>query len=85
MGFAGGSDVKESTCNVGDMGLIPELGRFPERRRHGNPLQYSFLENPHGQIRSDFSSIPLPALTEHIFDRIILKNIRWQADGQSLD
>ena len=36
-GFAGGSDDKESTCNVGDMGLIPELGRFPEGR-HGNPL-----------------------------------------------
>ena len=47
-GFAGGSDVKESTYNVGDMGLIPELGRVPEGR-HGNPLQYSCLENPHGQ------------------------------------
>lgn len=36
-------------------------------------------------VCSDFSTIPLPALTEHIFDRIILKNIRWQADGQNLD
>ena len=30
---------------VGDLGLIPELGRFP-REGNGNPLQYSFLENP---------------------------------------
>ena len=47
MGFPGGSDSKESTCNVGDLGSIPGLGRSPGRG-HGNPLQYSFLENPHG-------------------------------------
>ena len=39
---------KESACNVGDLGLIPGLGRFP-RGRQGNPLQHSWLENPHGQ------------------------------------
>ena len=48
MGFSGGSDSKESTCNVGDLGLIPGLGRSPEEG-NGNPLQYSCLENPHGQ------------------------------------
>ena len=32
MGFPGGLDGKESTCNVGDLGLIPELGRSPWRR-----------------------------------------------------
>ena len=39
---------KESTCNVGDTedsGLTPELGRSPGGE-HGNPLQYSCLENP---------------------------------------
>ena len=36
---------KESTCNAGDMGLIPGWGGFP-RGEHGNPLQYSCLENP---------------------------------------
>ena len=39
---------KESACNAGDtgdVGLIPRLRRFP-RGGHGNPLQYSFLENP---------------------------------------
>ena len=35
---------KESTCNAGDVGLIPGLGRFPEEG-NGNPLQYSCLEN----------------------------------------
>ena len=45
-GFPGGSDSKESSCNVGDLGLI--LGRSPGGG-HGNPLQYSCLEKPHGQ------------------------------------
>ena len=48
LGFPDGSDGKESTCNVGDLGSIPGLGRAP-RDRHGNPHQYSCLENPHGQ------------------------------------
>jgi len=48
LGFPGGSDGNESNCNVGDLGLIPELGRS-SGRGHGNPLQYSWLENPHGQ------------------------------------
>ena len=43
-----GSDGKESACNVEDMGSIPGLGRSPGGG-HGNPLQYSCLENPHGQ------------------------------------
>ena len=44
MGFPGGSDSKESTCNAGDPGSIPGLGRFPGEG-NGNPLQYSCLEN----------------------------------------
>ena len=47
-GFLGGSDGKESACNAGDLGSTPRLGRSP-RGEHGNPLQYSCLENPHGQ------------------------------------
>ena len=47
-GFPGGSDGKESTCNAGDLGLIPGLGRSPGEA-NGNPLQYSCLENVHGQ------------------------------------
>ena len=44
MGFLGGSDGKESACNERDPGWIPGLGRSPARG-HGNPLQYSCLEN----------------------------------------
>ena len=44
MGFPDGSDGKESTCNAGDPGSIPELGRSPGEWL-GNPLQYSCLEN----------------------------------------
>ena len=47
-GFSGGSDSKEFTCNVGNMDSIPRLGTSPERE-HGNPVQYSCLENSHGQ------------------------------------
>ena len=43
-GFPGGSDGKESTCNAGDLGLTPELGRSPGEGS-GYPLQYSGLEN----------------------------------------
>ena len=44
-GFPRGSDDKESACDAGDMGLIPGSGRSPGEG-HGNPLQYSGLENP---------------------------------------
>ena len=42
------SEGKESICSVGDLGSIPGLGRSPGGG-HLNPLQYSCLENPHGQ------------------------------------
>jgi len=55
-GFLGGLVGKESTCNVGDLGSIPGLGRSPEEGK-GYPLQYSGLENSmdcivHGIIKS---------------------------------
>ena len=40
-----GSDGKESACNAGDMGFIPESGRSPGEE-NGYPLQYSCLESP---------------------------------------
>ena len=45
MAFPGGSDGKESACNAGDLGSVPGSGRSPGEG-HGNPLQYSCLENP---------------------------------------
>ena len=38
---------KESTCSAGDTGSTPESGGCPGEG-HGNPLQYSCLEEPHG-------------------------------------
>ena len=48
LGFPGGSAGKESAGNARDLGSIPELERSPGGG-HGNPHQYSCLENPHGQ------------------------------------
>ena len=48
LGFPGGLDSKESACNVGNLGLIPGLGRCPGGGC-GNLLQYSCLGNSHGQ------------------------------------
>ena len=48
MGFPDVSDGKESACNVGDLGSIPGLRRSPGEGSD-YPLQYSYLENPHGQ------------------------------------
>ena len=45
MGFRGSSGGQESACNAGDPDLIPGSGRSPAGQ-HGNPLQYSCLENP---------------------------------------
>jgi len=44
MGFPCGPAGKESTCNAGDLGLTPGLGRSPGEGK-GYPLQYSGLEN----------------------------------------
>ena len=46
LGLPCGSAGEESACNAGDLGLILRLGRYPGEG-HGNPLQYSHLENEH--------------------------------------
>ena len=48
MMFSDSSGSKELACNAGDSGSIPRSGRSPGEG-NGNPLQYSCLENPHGQ------------------------------------
>ena len=51
MGFQGGSVVKNPPVYAGDArdtSFISGMGRFPGEG-NGNPLQYSYLENPHGQ------------------------------------
>ena len=62
--FPGGSDGKESSCNVGNLGLIPRSGRFPGEGK-GSPLQYSCPKNSmdrragqatvHGAVESDMT------------------------------
>ena len=47
-GFPGGSEVKASAWNAGDLGSTPESGRSPGEG-NGNTLQYSCLENPMGE------------------------------------
>ena len=63
MGFPGGSDNKESTCNAGNLDSIPGLGRSP-RGVHGNPLPDSCLENSQGQ-RSLVGPSPWGRKVEH--------------------
>ena len=65
LGFPCGSAGKESACNVGDLGSIPELGRSPGEGK-GYPLHYSGLENSmdcivHGVSKSQTH---LPAMQE---------------------
>ena len=48
MGFPAGSEVKASAWNAGDLASNAGLGRSPGRG-HDNPLQYSCLEDLHGQ------------------------------------
>ena len=43
--YSGGWDGKESACNTGNPGSIPESGRYPGEG-NGNPLQYFGLDNP---------------------------------------
>ena len=74
-GFPCGSAGIESTCNAGDLGLIPGLGRSPEEGK-GYPLQYSGLENSmdcivHGVTKSltrlsDFQFSSILRYKEHI-------------------
>ena len=77
LGFPGGSDSKESACNAGDLGSIPGFGRSPGGG-HGNPLQYSCLENPHGQ-RSLLSYSPWGCKVRHNWSNLAQHSIEWFA------
>ena len=55
LGFPGGLGGKEPSCNAGNPGSIPGFGRSPGEGK-GHPLQYSCLENPHGQ-RSQVATV----------------------------
>ena len=59
--------VKESTCNAGDLGLIPGLGRSPGEG-NGYPLQYSGLEKSMGSQRSIPIDLPILMPYTHYVD-----------------
>ena len=56
LGFPGGSDGKESTCNVGDLGSIPGLGRSRGEGK-GYPLQYSGPENSVHEVAKSWTRV----------------------------
>ena len=50
--FSGGSDGKESTCNLGDLSLIPWVGKIPQRRAwQPTPVFLPWIEKP-GRLQS---------------------------------
>ena len=75
LGFPGGSDGKESACNVGDLGSIPGLGRSPGDGK-GYPLQYSGLENPMDRGACPKESYP----TKH--STVQIKTPAWSHFGE---
>ena len=84
--FPGGSDGKASVYNAGDPGSSPGSGRSPGVG-NGNPLQYSCLENPHGQ-RSQAGYSPWghkeSGMTEHthISRSVLLKPVLFKSQLQ---
>ena len=80
MGFPHSSVGKESACNAGDPGSVPGLGRS-SGEGHGNPLQYSCLENPmdrgtwqvavHGVIRVGHNLATKPSMRK-IGDKLVM-------------
>ena len=77
--FPGGSDGKESTCNVEDPGLISQLERIP-REGNGYPLQCSCLENPmdRGALWAIVHGVAESGTTEQTFTTIV-------TDGKGYD
>ena len=78
MGFPGGSDGKESACNVGDPGLIPGSGRFPWRRKwHPTPV---FLPGEsHGQRSLEIYS-PWSHKELDMTEQLILSLLKYLQD-----
>ena len=58
VGFPGSSECKESACNAGDPGSIPELGRSPEKEMttHSSILEWE-IPRPWGCKESDMSEL----------------------------
>ena len=76
LGFPCGSAGKESACNVGDLDLIPGLGRSPEEGK-GYPLQYSRASLVVQLVKN------LPAMRETwVWSQVWVGKIRWRRAWQ---
>ena len=81
-GFHGGSDGKESACNVGDLGSIPGSERAPGEG-NGNPLQYSSLSM--GFLRQEsWNGLPFPSSGDLPDPGLNLRLPHWQVDSLPL-
>ena len=83
MGFPGGSEVKASACNAGDLGLIPGLGRSPGEG-NGNPLQYSCRENPMGR-GTKYCKIELISYTSKVMLKILQAKLQQYVNREHPD
>ena len=72
------AQLVESACNVGDLGLIPGLGRSPGEQK-GYPLQYSALENSMDSIVHEVakSGTRLGDFHFHLLQYSCLENVSW--------
>ena len=82
LGFSCGSAGKGSTCNAGDLDLIPGLGRSPGEGE-GYPLQYSGLESSmdyivHGVTKSQTRLSDFHSFSFHLFSKTILACVLFQ-------
>ena len=69
-GFPGGSDSKESTCSVGDLGSLLGLGRTPGGG-HGNPLQYSVIHKESDTTKWLSTCLGTSSLTSSLIYQLI--------------
>ena len=92
-GCRGASDSKESACNatnIGDVGSIPRLGRSPGEG-HGNPLQYSFWENPMDRrvwwamVHGGSTELDMTEATEHTHNYAGTDEQCQQRDGNPME
>ena len=91
--FTGGSDSKESAYNVGDLGLIPGLGRSPGEGK-GYSLQYSGLENSmnctvHGVTKSrtqlnNFHFRGLWLGEKELISKVLIKMLGYQVSAPNM-
>ena len=82
LGFPGGSDGKESDCNAGDLGSIPESGRSPGRG-NDNPLQHSCLGNSWTEESGRLQSIALQSQTRLSDFLWLFTFMHWRRKWQS--